>query len=232
MIPTLTILIYAVVEVYFPDQGIIKVLFSLQFIQKSVCGEELARELISTLSVMLGIKSGMLVGAMHDRASVNSVAMCTVCIMYPSVLDIGCMSHAFDCVGENFKTPNLDTFFTLWISLFAHSQSAKALWRERTNRAMASYSKTRWWSRWEVMHQILQQFGDVEPFLRATSVSPSTCNKLLKILSDPQQIALVKFELAAVIDIGSYFVKGTYNLEGDSLLAVRCYDEVLGSAHA
>ena len=26
---------------------------------------------------------------------------------------------------------------------------------------MASYSETRWWSRWEVFHQVVQQFGDV-----------------------------------------------------------------------
>lgn len=83
-----------------------------RLVQKSVSGEELARELISTLSVMLGIKSGMLVGAMHNCASVNSVAMHTVCIMYPSVLDIGCMSHAFDCVGKISIHPILTHFLT------------------------------------------------------------------------------------------------------------------------
>lgn len=33
--------------------------------------------------------------------------------------------------------------------------------------------------------------------------------RVLHILSVPQQVALVKLELAAVIDIGSYFVKAT-----------------------
>ena len=49
----------------------------------------------------------------------------------------------------------------------------------------------------------------------------------MQILSAPQQVALLKLELAAVIDIGSYFVKATYNLEGDGILAVRCYEEVV-----
>ena len=38
---------------------------------------------------------------------------------------------------------------------------------------------------------------------------------------------MLKVELAAVVDIGSYFVKAMYNLEGDSILAVKCYKEIL-----
>lgn len=70
---------------------------------------------------------------------------------------------------------------------------------------MASYSKTHWWSRWEVQHQVLQQFGDVESFLREHDISPATHTKLLDSLSDPQQFAMLKDKLAAVVDIGSYF---------------------------
>ena len=33
--------------------------------------------------------------------------------------------------------------------------------------------------------------------------------------------------VAAVVDIGSYFVKAMYNLEGDGILAVKCYEEIL-----
>ena len=40
------------------------------------------------------------------------------------------------------------------------------IWKEQTDRSMASYSATRWWSRWEVMEQLLVQFGDVEKFLK------------------------------------------------------------------
>ena len=185
---------------------------------------------------MLSNGNNMLLGAMRDRASVNSAAMHTVSIMYPSVLNIGCTSHALDSVGEKFSTPNLHLFFTLWISLLAHSQSAKAFWKERTKRTMASYSNTHWWSRWAVMHQTLQQFEDVEPFLTDAEVSLATCQKLLQIFNNPQQIALVKIELAAVIDIGSHFVKATYNLEGDGILDLdvmrNCSRFVLLSHHS
>ena len=31
---------------------------------------------------------------------------------------------------------------------------------------MKTYGATRWWSKWEVMKQVLEYSGDVEPFLR------------------------------------------------------------------
>lgn len=51
----------------------------------------------------------------------------------------------------------------------------KALWKEMTGRAMPTYSKTRWWSKWEIMSQVLVQFGDILPFLQQNpDVSPAT----------------------------------------------------------
>ena len=77
------------------------------------------------------------------------------------------------------------------------------------------------------VQQVLQQFGDVELFLtRHEDIGPATRTKLLDVLHGPQLNPL-KVELAAAVDIGSYFVKGTYNLEGDGILAVKCYEEIL-----
>ena len=45
---------------------------------------------------------------------------------------------------------------------------------------MASYSATRWWSKWEVIKQVMLSFGDVEPFLRENDdVGPALRPKLL-----------------------------------------------------
>ena len=53
-----------------------------------------------------------------------------------------------------------------WVSLFIHSPKAMQLWKERTGQSYQGYSPTRWWSKWEVMKQLMDLFGDVQPFRR------------------------------------------------------------------
>ena len=92
----------------------------LMLLAKSMTGEEVARQ-IMVLSTELGIASHLLVAAMRDRASVNSVAMRTVSIVYNQVMDIGCFSHTLDHVGEHMQTPILDDFVKSWIGLFSQN---------------------------------------------------------------------------------------------------------------
>ena len=219
--------VLAVVIRYIDGWEIQQRLVRLEFLTKSMTGEEVARELINVLSVTFGVQSNLLLAAMRDRASVNNVAMRVVSIVYPSVLDVGCFSHTLDIVGEKFKTPVLSTFCTMWLTLFSHSPKTKALWKEQTGKAMASFSKTRWWSRWEILHQLMVQFGDIEPFLRRNEdIGPALRPKLLEIISNVQTLSQLKLELAAVIDVGEYFVKSTYTLEGDGPLVLVCYEEI------
>lgn len=96
-------------------------LVKAQMLAKSMTGQEIARELISVLSVSYGVASGHLLGAMRDRASTNNVAMETVRVIYPSFVDIGCFSHTKDHVGDKFHTPVLTPFASKWINLFSHS---------------------------------------------------------------------------------------------------------------
>ena len=79
------------------------------------------------------------------------------------------------------------------------------------------------------MNQLLELFGDLEPFLRGSNdFSSSTWAKLLEILTNPQTSTILKVELATIIDAGKLFVQGTYKLEGSGLLALECY-EIIGS---
>jgi hypothetical protein len=84
---------------------------------------------------------------------------------------------------------------------------------------MKSFSGTRWWSRWEVIEQVLEQFGDLDPFLRRDDIgSPATLSKLRGIISDSGNCGKKVYhqiELASVVDYGKHFVSGTYTLEGD-----------------
>lgn len=55
----------------------------LMLLAKSLAGEEVARQLIVCLSTELGINSDQLVASMRDRASVNTVAIRTLSIVFP-----------------------------------------------------------------------------------------------------------------------------------------------------
>ena len=175
---------------------IVQRLVRLQMLVKSVTGEELARELISVLSVNYGISTQLLLAAMKDRAAVNETAVRTLKVVYPNLLSIGCFSHTIDCVGEHFNTPNLSDFITSWISLFSHSPKTRFLWLEQTGKSMATFSPTRWWSRWEVIEQVSVQFGDVLPFLRRDDVgSATTTGKLLTFLPILKKKSSLKWSL-------------------------------------
>ena len=202
-------------------------LLCIRMLSKSLTGEEIAHDLIQEVSVNYSISSNQLIAAMRDRASVNGVAMKTVKIVYPKIFDVGCFSHTIDRVGEHFNIPTLTEFVTNWLSLFSHSAKAKFLWKQQTGQTMASYSATRWWSKWELMKQMMIQFGEIEPFLNQnTDLGPSSRPRLLAILTNPEKLKHLKLELASVIDLGEFFVKATYNLEGDGPLAFTCYEEV------
>ena len=155
----------------------------LQLLAQSMSGEEVVRELIATLSVSYSINPTSLLATMRDRAAVNNVALRTLKVVYPALLDVGCFSHTLDLVGSKFCAPNLVEFTMAWVSLFSHSPKARLMWREQTGRSVTSYSQTRWWSRWEIMKQLLELYGDVDVFLRQYNQAPATCQKLLQFFS-------------------------------------------------
>ena len=67
---------------------------------KSLSREEIAREVINSLSVEYGVTSQQILAVMHDCASTNTVAMHTLKVIYPMAIDIGCFSNTLDRVGE------------------------------------------------------------------------------------------------------------------------------------
>ena len=119
-------------------------LVHLQLLAKSMTGEEIAREIINSLSVQYNISSKIVVAMMHDRAACNGVALRTLKVVFPTIVDVGCFSHTLDLVGDKFSTLYLSSFSLSWISLFSHSPKAKLLWRERTGQSYQGYSATRW----------------------------------------------------------------------------------------
>ena len=112
-----------------------------------------------------------------------------------------------------------------WISLFAHSPKAKLFWRQKTGISIQGYSATRWWSKWEVINQTFELFGDVEAFIRQDEeFSNNTRAKLTEFFSDNRKLECLKVEFAAIVDAGKQFVQATYKLEGDGPLVFQCYE--------
>ncbi len=97
----------------------------MMLLAKSLTGEALARQLLVALSTELSIRAELVLAFMHDRASVNSVAMQTVSVLYTKMVDLGCFSHTIDNVGDKIKTPILADFVKHWISLFSHSPKTR-----------------------------------------------------------------------------------------------------------
>lgn len=137
----------------------------LLLLSKSLSGEEVARLLVGVLSTKLGVLTTNVVAAMRDRASVNSVAMRTVRVLYNRIFDVGCLSHTLDHVGEKLNTPLVDEFFKNWIGIFSRSPKTRLAWTSSTGLPSPSYSTTRWWSRFEVLDQAFKVFGDVCSFV-------------------------------------------------------------------
>lgn len=196
---------------------------------KSLSGEEVAREIISVLAREYGVATELPVATMRDRASVNNVAVRTIKVIFPNILDIGCFSHTLDHLEEKFNTPVLDKFMKHWISLFAHSPQAKLIWKDRTGKSPKTYSPTRWWSKWEcIKEDLFLAYPHVTAFLADLTanrnIAPATTRKLLDIIANSE--AKLKIEIAATVDAGEPFVKKTYSLEGDGPLVVTAYDSI------
>lgn len=136
----------------------------------------------------------------------NSVAMRTFSVISSNVLDVRCFSHTLDLVGDKFVTPTLSGFTSHWISLFVHSLKTQDLWKRKTGKSMATFSRSRWLSRWKVLSQVMTQFGDIAPFLTENQdIGPSLQPKLLSILNDPQSLAFLKMELVITMNTGEHY---------------------------
>ena len=160
-------------------------LVRLHILEKSLNAAQLVREVVAVVCTELQISPAKVTAMIRDGAAVNTAAVSTLKeLLFPDVLDVKCFAHSLDVVGRKFELPILNQFSQWWVDLFAHSPAARLAWKARTGVAPKSFSPTRWWSRWEVLHQVLQFYGDAEPFIRECTFSPATRQHLLQIFED------------------------------------------------
>ena len=167
-------------------------LVSFQTLAKSLKNDELAKCLLECLTVSYSIKPTGLLAAMKDGAAVNEAAIRQIQFYFPQAFSVTCFSHTIDNVGKYFEFRVLDKFIMYWTAMFSNSPAVCLAWKDRTGKAMRSHSNTRWWSQFEIMKQVFEYYGDVEPFQRermttlhqphvVTSLSCSTIRMMLQI---------------------------------------------------
>ena len=84
-------------------------LVRFQITQSSVNGDELVRIIIKVLHRKLDVPQSQLLAAMRDRAPVNTKTIGKVSILYPGMLDVGCISYFLNRVAVKSVTPVFDT---------------------------------------------------------------------------------------------------------------------------
>ncbi len=60
---------------------------------------------VMPLSKLLSLTRSNLIAMMHNRPNVNGAAIQIVRVVYPVMVDIRCVSHTLDLVGDKFQAP-------------------------------------------------------------------------------------------------------------------------------
>ena len=129
-----------------------------------------------------------------------------------------------DPACERVKSYPNEEFIVRSSKLFCHA--CKEVLALKKVLSALSYSSTRWWSQFEVIHSMLKTFSDVKKFLERDDLLPATSTKLLQVLDDPAKTRKLKIEIATTVDAMEPFVKATYKLEGDGPLSLEAYQQL------
>jgi len=199
--------------------------------QKSVTAEQMLGLVADALEEN-GIVRDRLVGMVYDRASVNVRVYNDMKTYWKYTAGIGCVSHTLNNVGNKFKAPLAKRFMKHWRKLLK-SNKAKLLFQEQCpDITLKSFSKTRWWSWWEVLYQVVILFGDVWKFIwrNDLDVCPKSIQKLRQLLG-PVNLPRLLIEWSVIAEVGRPLVTATYNLEGDGPIVLSIFCMIQEAKH-
>lgn len=168
-----------------------------------------------------------IVGFTRDSAAVNGAAVRVLNVLHDLSVDVLCVSHTLDNVGEHIAFSNVTTFMAAWLQV-AQSPRARDIWRYHATESMKTYSNTRWWSKCEVQNDIFARFSCLEPFvkdLQDTHTCVASIPILRSFINDENKFWL-QLCLAACKDISTPLISATYSLEGDRLEFLLAFDRI------
>ncbi len=183
------------------------------------------------------VLNGGLLAINRDRAMVNTKATKIVSYLYQGMMDLECLPHTFNKVGEKMPLTQLTKFRDdLLIAL--NSQAFKAHCMAFIDKPIRKPSATRWWSTWELysmlLSDMLQQDGSratyFDRLLQAfrDALNPRTgaidlegvhadsvrVLRLVEFAQTVDDVEYVLLELAVTVGVFRPFVQATYALEG------------------
>ena len=180
-------------------------------------GDALFRLIVTTLQRVLGLDLDYCVAYARDSCSTNYNAVNRLMPLSVNALNMLCFPHTLHNTGKHLQLPVLDEFMTPWLQLVPQPGAAKLRWQAILGKGVSSYSKVRWWSRWEIMQEIALNFGALLGFLTnldADGIGDATTKKMLAIVTNQRQE--LELELAAVMSCERLCL-ATYRMEGDRL---------------
>jgi hypothetical protein len=193
---------------------------------KHLDGASAARLLTQLILSRLGLDINRVVGFVRDSAATNGVAVRGLVGTFSCSVDILCVPHTLNHVGEHFNLPTLGSFISPFINLVCSPGAARVLWKSLIGEPPAGFSTVRWWCKAEIAMQIARHFEKLDAFLNkllADGIGDVTTQKMLQIHSERKDA--LKVELAAMLDM-RILVETTYALEGDRLELLLAYDRI------
>ena len=201
-------------------------LVAFKTLAKHTDGDGLCRLILKTLQQELGLDLDYCVAYARDSCATNGVATRGLLLHSVYAASILCFSHTLHNSGKHLNLPVIDEFMTGWLQLVMQPGAAKSRWKGIIGTEVASYSKVRWWSRFEIMEEIATNFGEIPDFIRSLEdddIGDATTLKMATILASQRDE--LELELAAVMCC-KRLRDATYRLEGDQLELLLTYQTI------
>ena len=116
---------------------------------------------------------------------------------YANVMDCQCLSHGLALVGEYYKAPLADQFVDALNGALARSGAASAQYRTIVGSAWPGKGMIRWFSHFELVRHVAQNFTDVAKFVEECASVQSSLQRAKAMLRDKANLAA---QLALYVD--------------------------------
>lgn len=183
---------------------------------------QLAGVLSKLIQRTLSIDIENVVAFMMDRASNGTTAQKTLAAMFYNAAALNCLSHTMMHSGDHIIAEVGMPFVKLLLHLFSKSISAKEFWLHLAGKYLATASDTRWWTIFEVIVQLLDQWHNVSRFVSEAGLNDSELFRELGTMWHTNN-HLIHFQLVCIAAAAKPYVESTYQLEGDGPTALEAY---------